>query len=284
MICAWQELLSILPSWLAKEVDKFGGENLQELRLRLGQAPQLKFGSRSAWLNRKASREDLNFVINTASRYSPWASKSIAQGYLTAGGGHRIGLCGEGFYREDGSCWIREVQSVCIRVARDFPGIAKECGQTSGSVLILGPPGSGKTTFLRDLIRQRSEIAQVCVVDERGELFPDGFLMGKELDVLTGCEKADGIEMLLRTMAPSCIAVDEITSEMDCDSILRACHCGVKLLATAHGDSVEDLQRRPIYRLLMEHGVFDHLLVMGMDKSWKEVQIPACLEKSLARC
>ena len=124
MICAWQELLSILPSWLASEVDKSGRESLQELRLRLGQAPQLKFGYKSGWLNRKVSREDLNFVINTASRYSPWASKSISQGYLTAGGGHRIGLCGEGFYREDGSCWIREVRSVCIRVARDFPGIA----------------------------------------------------------------------------------------------------------------------------------------------------------------
>lgn len=275
MICAWQEFLSVLPSWMMKEVDEYGCTQLQELRLRLGQVPQLKLGTESKWLHRRVSGEDLKFVINTASRYSPWASKTISQGYLTVSGGHRIGLCGEGFYRDDGSCWIRELRSICIRVAKDLPGVAEACGKITGSVLILGPPGSGKTTFLRDLIRQRSEIAQVCVVDERGELFPEGFREGKQLDVLTGCGKADGIEMLLRTMGPSCIAVDEITSESDANSILRAGHCGARFLATAHGDSVEDLHRRPVYRLLMEHGVFDHLLVMSTDKSWKEVEIPA---------
>ena len=275
MICAWQEFLAILPNWLAIEVDKLGKQQLQELRLRYGQVPQLKLGQKSIWLNRKIQQEDLNFVVNTASHYSPWASKSISFGYLTAPGGHRIGLCGDGVIREDGSHWIREVRSLCIRIARDFPGVAMPCANLSGSVLILGSPGSGKTTLLRDLIRQVSRYEQICVIDERRELFPEVFQHGMQMDVLTGCSKSAGMEMLLRTMGPNCIAVDEITSEADCDSILRACHCGVRLLATAHGDSVNDLRKRPIYRLLMEQRVFDHVLLLDADKSWKEVQVSA---------
>jgi stage III sporulation protein AA len=164
---------------------------------------------------------------------------------------------------------IREISSVCIRVARDFFGIAPPITPKE-SVLIIGRPGAGKTTLLRDMIRLRSKmgLGSVAVVDERGELFPKGFSAGNHTDVLTSCHKSQGIEMLLRTMGPACIAVDEITAEADCDALLQAAWCGVTLYATAHAVDVKDLRGRPIYRRLVECGVFDTLIVMEPDKSW----------------
>lgn len=273
MMCAWKPLLGILPDWLASETDKYGKKELQELRLRLGQPPELVMGSRSLWLDRIVSRDDLNFIVNTASRYSPWAAGTASMGYLTAPGGHRIGLCGDVVMKKGTMDGIRQIGSLCIRVARDFDGIAGNAGHLKGSVLLLGPPGSGKTTLLRDISRRIAQQETVCVVDERGEIFPEGIARGKRMDVLTGCTKEEGIHILLRTMGPECIAVDEITSERDCDALIRAGWCGVRLLATAHAATVSDLHQRPVYKALVSSKLFDHILVLGRDKSWREERL-----------
>lgn len=274
MKCAWNELMSILPPWLGREADRLGRESLQELRLRLGSPPELVCGDGSQWLDRAVTRDDLNFCINTASRYSPWASQSAAQGYITAPGGHRIGLCGEAVVNGGTMTGIRKVTSLCIRVARDFPGIGRTAAKLRGSILLIGPPGSGKTTLLRDIIRQVSEQEAVAVVDERGELFPGQFFeTGRRLDVLTGCPKPAGIDMVLRTMGPSSLAVDEITAGADCEGLLRAGWCGVRLLATAHAASVRDLRCRALYQPLLKNQLFTHVLVLGRDKSWREERV-----------
>jgi len=272
MICEWTRLLGILPEWLAAEVDRYGKKDLQELRLRLGQVPELNLGSRSLWLDRIVSKDDLNFVINTASRYSPWAASGMSDGYLTAAGGHRVGICGEAVVRDGRFETIRTVHSLCIRVARDFPGIAAETCRFSGSILILGPPGAGKTTLLRDLLRRIAQNETVGVVDQRAEIFPEGIFRGRKMDVLTGCGKAKGIEILLRTMGPTCIGVDEITSEEDTRALVRAGWCGVRLIATAHAATVEDLHSRPVYRPLAQTNLFDHILVLNRNKCWKEAK------------
>ena len=278
MICAWKSLLSILPGWMVPEVDKLGREDLQELRLRLGQPPQLILKHNRMELQRKLSADDLNFCVNVASRYSPWAAATAAKGYLTGPGGHRIGLCGEAVLRGGKVEGIKNLTSLNIRVARDFPGISRGI-PTQDSLLILGAPGWGKTTLLRDLIRKRAgDNQQVAVVDERGELFPSGnFISGSGVDILTGCGKGEGISMLLRTMGPQCIAVDEITQENDCVALLEASGCGVDLLATAHGSGLEDLKRRPIYRKLMDAGVFDRIVVLQRDKSWRLERMHICI-------
>lgn len=271
MKCAWKELLAILPPQIARQADVQGRMGLQELRLRLSQPPELVIDGRSCWGTGRVEEKDLNFVVNVASRYSPWAAQTISQGYLTAPGGHRIGLCGEAVVEQGRMRGIRKVGSLCIRVARDFPGIGMKAPQT-GSILILGPPGSGKTTLLRDLIRQRSDRGpgSVAVVDERGELFPaECFETGKRTDVLTGCSKAQGIDMALRTMGPAAIAVDEITAEEDCLALIRGSSCGVSLLATAHGLDREDLLKRPVYQSLVGSRIFERILILRRDKSWK---------------
>lgn len=277
MKCAWKELLGILPDWLAPDVDRFGKDSLQELRLRLGSPPELVCGDGIRRLQRSVAPDDLNFCINTASRYSPWAAQSIASGYLTAPGGHRIGICGEAVVKAGEMTGVRNVTSLCIRVARDFPGIGRDAAALSGSILLLGPPGSGKTTLLRDLVREISRTEQTAVVDERGELFPpqSHFESGCMLDVLTGCGKEMGIDQVLRTMGPSCIAVDEITAAADCDALLRAGWCGVRLIATAHAAGVGDLYRRPLYQPLVENRLFDHIIVLRRDKTWRVERVDA---------
>ena len=274
MNCAWKELLDVLPEKFRWDTDRLGKEKLQELRLRLGGKPELVLGETWMFLQHTVTREDIMHCINTASRYSPWCASTVSQGFITSLGGHRIGLCGEVVIKNGKAEGIRSVSSLCIRIARDIPGIAAGADDDQSSVLIIGPPGSGKTTLLRDLIRRRSETGRGCVavVDERGELFPAGnvFDRGKRTDVLTGCDKGTGIDMVLRTMGPSCIAVDEITSERDCQAMIRAGWCGVSMLATAHASSKMDLYNRTVYQPLVRSGIFETLLMMQRDKSWRK--------------
>ena len=270
MKCAWQELLSILPGWLSAEADKQGRESLHELRLRAGRNPELVTGKGSSWLGRTVSRDDLQFCINTASRYSPWAAHSVSEGYLTAPGGHRSGICGEAVVKAGEMTTIRQPESICIRVARDFPGIGKQASDLRGSILLSGPPGAGKTTLLRDLARQMAEKYTVSVVDERKELFPGCFLLGKKMDVLSGCPKVSGLDMLLRTMGPETIALDEITAEEDCDALHHAGWCGVRLVAAAPASSDADLRSRALYRPLLKDRLLRHVLILKRDKPLHE--------------
>ena len=254
------QLLAILPQ-------RMRGEEMNdvlEIRLRLGRPP--RFVTSSGWRDHpgRVDERDLSFVINAASRYSPWTAASQSEGYLTAPGGHRIGICGDG----------AAVGSLCIRVARDVGGIAAGLPE-SGSLLLLGSPGSGKTTLLRDLIRRISRKKMVSVVDERRELFPDGFVRGENTDVLSGVPKAKGIDMVLRAMGPQVIAMDEVTSGDDCLALTRAAWCGVDLLATAHASSVRDLKERTVYRPLVEAGLFTKAAVLDRDRCWHMEEVGA---------
>ena len=157
MMCRWQELLQILPKWLSDEVDRHRQDGIQEIRLRTGCFPELNMGRRCSLINRIVTGGDLEFVVNSASRYSPWAASTAQHGFLTASGGHRIGICGETVTHNGVVAGIRKVNSLCIRIARDYSGIGKHIAGYRESVLILGPPGSGKTTLLRDVLRNLAE-------------------------------------------------------------------------------------------------------------------------------
>lgn len=275
MMCAWKELLAILPLRLRPEVDRFGKDTLQELRLRVNEPPELHMNSQRKQLAMRITREEVEFVVNTASRYSPWACETLRYGYLTAPGGHRIGVCGEVISQKEVVTGIRQICSLCIRVARDFPGISGGLERMEGNLLILGPPGSGKTTLLRDLIRKLSARYCVGVVDERKELFPVGLPLGKA-DVLSGCKKAIGMEMLLKTMGPEIISVDEITSEADCQGLVNVANCGVRLLATAHAGSLKEYREREIYRSLLAKELFDHVIVLDRNKTFTVERMTVC--------
>lgn len=273
MSCAWQAYLNLIPHWMRSDVDRIGKDKLLELRLRIEQEPQLLLTDETIVLPKKITGEDLAFVINAGSRYSPWAAETTANGYITAPGGHRIGVCGCGVVSNHKMSGIRIPTSVNIRVSRDFPGCAAIGSGIGGSILIVGKPGTGKTTLLRDLIRQRSNSEIVAVVDEKYEIFPmyhDSycFYPGSQVDVLSGVNKEDGIQMLIRNMGPQTIAVDEITAREDSAALLRAAWCGVSILATAHAANLEELKKRTVYRLILKNGIFDAFIVTHPDKSW----------------
>ncbi len=272
MMCAWKELLAILPQWMRPEVDALGRDGLRELRLRLHAPPELITSAGLIYLNGITDSQDLQFAINAASRYSPWAAESMAQGYLTASGGHRIGICGETVCHNGTVSTIRRITSLCIRVARDIPNAAKGVPR-KGSMLIVGAPGWGKTTLLRDLARCIAEMETVAVVDERQELFPEGFKRGKRMDVLSGSPKREGITQVLRTMGPEWIAADEITAQEDATALLHAANCGVKLLATAHAADMEELYSRMVYRQLLEGNILDCILLLNPDRQWHRERI-----------
>lgn len=269
MICAWRQLLSVLPHEIGAQVDSVGRDTMLELRLRLNAQPEIVSAAGSVWLKQTVRQEDLNYVVNAASRYSPWCASTITQGYLTAPGGHRIGICGDAVYHCDTSGGFQRITSLCIRVARDYPGIADRIPDTWGSTLIVGAPGWGKTTLLRDLTRRIANDRVVCVVDEREELFPEGLQRGKRMDVLHGYTKPRGIDMALRTMCPDYIAVDEITGEADCSGLIQAANCGVQLIATAHGAGLQDLEQRVVYQPLVDKKIFHTIVLLKKDKSYR---------------
>lgn len=275
MNCAFNALIGLLPCWMRSDVDKHGKVDLQEIRMRIHLPAELITRSGTIILSQRIRAEDIEYCINAASRYSPWTAQTTANGYITAAGGHRIGVCGDAVINNGVMSGIRTPTTLCIRVARDFPGIAKGIPFNKRSILIIGRPGSGKTTLLRDLIRNYSDSVpdSISVVDERGEIFPflNGasiFPTGRHTDIISGCKKDVGIDSVLRCMGPAAIAIDEITAQQDAAALQSAAYCGVQLFATAHAGSKQDFLQRAVYQTIVENRIFDTLVIMQQDKSW----------------
>ena len=226
---------------------------------------------------RPVEPEELALVLEIATRASAHtAMEQVRSGFFTVEGGHRIGICGSGVVRE-GTVWnLRQLSSLAVRIARETPGVSAPVldrlweGESLENTLILSPPGGGKTTLLRDLIRAVSDgegrrPLRVGVADERGELaavcggIPQ-FDMGRQTDVLSGCPKGAALLMLLRGMNPQVLAADEITAPEDCAALETAANCGVALLCTAHGRDLAELRARPLYRRLLEARLFRRLV------------------------
>lgn len=254
---------------------------VEEIRLRVGRPVHLVLPEGEQPLPQtRVTREDLEFVLDRATECSRYtASETLRAGYVTAEGGFRIGLCGTVLSMNGRSEGIKDISSASIRIPRVPEDIARPVFPRllrrgiPVSTVIISPPGGGKTTLLRDLVRLVSDGSELCqpmrvsLVDERGEIaamyrgYPQ-LPVGRQTDVMDGCEKAAAIPMLLRAMSPQVIAVDEVALNADVEALSAAANCGVILFATAHGTSLSDLKARPVFQDLLARGVIERAVVV----------------------
>ena len=274
-------ILSLFSGEYVEQIRKIGTKDLEEIRIRAGQPVLLRKRDLEYWLYPKSTSEEVSDILKRACRQSVYAHReTIRRGFVTIDGGHRIGVCGTGVLDNGTTQSIVSPSSLLFRIARPWPGFADRLLTAAPvSMLLIGPPCSGKTSLLRDFVRQISDVRmqRVSLVDERGELAAvvDGIPqndVGIRTDVMSNIPKNEGIMIMLRTMNPQWIAVDEITSPSDICALEQASYCGVRLLATAHADRKEDLHLRPLYREMMDKKIFSTIVVLKQDKTYEVME------------
>ncbi|MDY3250165.1 MAG: stage III sporulation protein AA [Candidatus Choladocola sp.] len=279
-------------------------EKLQEIRMRANNPLLLLYDGKEYTLTEHGeltedtgegcivSKEELNETLEYISGYSLYAfDEEMKQGYITVPGGHRIGLAGKIVMDGKKIQCIRHISFINIRLSHQILGCADEVmpyivrNQEICHVLVISPPRCGKTTLLRDMIRQISNGSAfapgktVGVVDERSEIggsylgIPQNDL-GIRTDLLDCCTKSEGMMMLLRSMSPQVIAVDELGNSEDGDAVESVFHCGCKLIATVHGNSVDDIKKKPLlHKLVREHMFERYIVLWGREKVGKVKEI-----------
>ncbi len=266
---------------------------VQEIRLRTGQPVVIVMRGKEYFLNKRGmmtmgsmeayvlEAADLETILNHICHYSIYAYEDeIRQGFLTVQGGHRIGVAGQVIMRNESEVkGMKYIRYMNIRISHEICGVANDVlpylykNGNLQSTLIISLPGVGKTTLLRDMVRQISdgnkygEGMPISVVDERSEIAGcfRGIAqndVGMRTDVLDACPKEIGMMMLLRSMAPKVVAVDEIGSKTDEIMIRRMKRSGVKMLATIHGNDLHDLLHNEMGQSLVRETIFERYIVL----------------------
>lgn len=276
---------------------EFDYDKLQEIRLRVNGPLIVIYDNKEYFVTSESQlvesdentyiifKNEIRETMEYISNFSLYAfEEEIRQGFITITGGHRVGIVGKTVLDDNKIKSIKHISFINIRLSHQIKGCGDKvlpylldeydnCYHT----LIISPPRCGKTTLLRDVIRQLSNGNRrragmtIGVVDERSEIgacymgIPQNDL-GIRTDVLDCCPKAKGMLMLIRSMSPSVIAVDEVGSGEDIDAIEYVMNCGCKLIATVHGNSIEDIKSKPILGKLVKERLFERYIVLSNTK------------------
>ena len=271
-------------------------KKIQEIKIRTGKPFMVQCDEEEVILRGTtnsvyiASEADLREMLGYISNYSLYAyEEEMRQGFITIEGGHRIGICGQTIVENGRIRNLRHISSINVRIAHEVKGCAENVfphlieKEKIVHTLIISPPRCGKTTMLRDLIRLISDGNKlikgqtVGVVDERSEI--GGCYrgvaqnqLGIRTDILDRCPKAEGMLMLIRSMGPEVIAVDEIGTVEDVHAIDYAMHCGCTIIATVHGKSLDEIRNKPVLGKLVNEKQFKRYVVLGKQKGIGSVE------------
>lgn len=282
-----QAIDCVPPPYYGMLADLPEGQQIEEIRLRAGKPPSVKqLGRERETGLPPVTAELLRDILSRAARYSVHSyADSLRHGFLTLAGGHRLGVCGTAVMENGKVGGVRGISSLNLRVARQIGQAGGEIDPMAGgkpcSMLLLSPPGLGKTTLLREFTRRVSDSGlSVAVADERCEIaaLSNGvpqFEIGACTDVIEGCGKKEAVIMLLKTMSPALLVVDEITAPEDVEAVALCAHCGVSVLASAHARNLEDLQKRALYRTLLDLGLFERAVVISLEDGCRKYQAEA---------
>jgi stage III sporulation protein AA len=283
-----ESIIHFLPKNIADNIRKippFQLEDVEEIRIRINRPIEITIKGIPKFLSYIIQSEDAVNLMNKISHFSIYTlEEELKRGYITVSGGHRIGLAGKVILEDGRVKAIRNISSFNIRIAKEKIGIAEPIiphiyREGLLHTMIIGPPQTGKTTLLRDLARIISignnrygiHAEKVGIVDERSEIagcvngIPQ-LTFGNRLDVLDACPKAEGMMMMIRSMSPDVLIVDEIGRKEDAEAIMEAVHAGIKLIMTTHGNSLEDICKRPSLKQILDQQIFQRFIVLSRKK------------------